>query len=150
MWKLNSLKAMSKPPVIAETALVVPEVGPTMIAAEIRPGSLGEAMPVTVNPAMSTSGSGEVVLMMFGTAMPTAVSMAKSMSILSLLSTMVGIAMMAAAAMVESMSSGDAESTTIGDAGPSSLVGAVRLWTIGEGAGESVDPDPVVPTVGTN
>jgi hypothetical protein len=38
----------------------------------------------------------------------------------------------------------------IADVGPPSLVDAVRLSMIGEGAGESVDPDPVVPTVGTN
>jgi hypothetical protein len=52
--------------------------------------------------------------------------------------------------MEESMSSGDAELTAIADAGPPSLVNAVRLSMIGEGAGESVDPDPVVPTVGAN
>jgi hypothetical protein len=33
---------------------------------------------------------------------------------------------------------------------PSNLVDVVRLVMVGEGAGESVDPDPVVPTVGTN
>jgi hypothetical protein len=64
---------MLKPPVVAETAPVVPEVGSTMIAAGIRPASLGEAVPVTVDLAMSTSGSSEVVLMTLGTAMPTAV-----------------------------------------------------------------------------
>jgi hypothetical protein len=36
------------------------------------------------------------------------------------------------------------------DAGPPNLVDAMRLSMIGEGAGESVDPDPVVPTVGAN
>jgi hypothetical protein len=38
----------------------------------------------------------------------------------------------------------------IADAGPPSLVDAVRLSMIGEGAGESVDPDLVVPMVGAN
>jgi hypothetical protein len=38
----------------------------------------------------------------------------------------------------------------IADAGPPNLVDAVRLSMIGEGAGESVDPDPVFPTVGAN
>jgi hypothetical protein len=38
----------------------------------------------------------------------------------------------------------------IADVGPSNLVDAVRLSTVGEGAGESVDPDPVVPIVGAN
>jgi hypothetical protein len=36
------------------------------------------------------------------------------------------------------------------DDGPSNLVGAMRLAMFDEGAGESVDPDPVVPTVGAN
>jgi hypothetical protein len=38
----------------------------------------------------------------------------------------------------------------IADAGPPSLVDAVRLSMNGEGAGESVDPDLVVPMVGAN
>jgi hypothetical protein len=33
---------------------------------------------------------------------------------------------------------------------PSNLVDAVRLVMVDEGAGESVDPDPIVPTVGAN
>jgi hypothetical protein len=33
---------------------------------------------------------------------------------------------------------------------PSNLVDVVRLAMVGEEAGESVDPDPVVPTVGAN
>jgi hypothetical protein len=33
---------------------------------------------------------------------------------------------------------------------PSNLVDVVRLAMVGEGVGESVDPDPVVPTVGAN
>jgi hypothetical protein len=54
---------------------------------------------------------------------------------------------------------GDAESTVgVGDE-LSTLVGAVELvevvdagrsMVVGEGAGEFVDPDPVVPTVGAN
>jgi hypothetical protein len=36
------------------------------------------------------------------------------------------------------------------DDGPSNLVDAVRLSMVGEGAGESVDPDPVIPTVDAN
>jgi hypothetical protein len=49
-----------------------------------------------------------------------------------------------------SMSNSDAESTTMADDEPSNLVDAVRLAMVGEGAGESVDPDPVVPTVDAN
>jgi hypothetical protein len=54
---------------------------------------------------------------------------------------------------------GDAESTTVAGDEPSTLVGAVELvkavdagrsMVVGEGAGESVDPDPVVPTVSAN
>jgi hypothetical protein len=33
---------------------------------------------------------------------------------------------------------------------PSNLVEAVRLAMVDEGAGESIDLDPVVPTVGAN
>jgi hypothetical protein len=36
------------------------------------------------------------------------------------------------------------------DVGPSNLVDAVRLSVVGEGGGESIDPDPVVPMVGAN
>jgi hypothetical protein len=32
----------------------------------------------------------------------------------------------------------------------SNLVDVLRLAMVGEGAGKSVDPDPVVPTVGAN
>jgi hypothetical protein len=38
----------------------------------------------------------------------------------------------------------------IADDEPSNLVCVERLAMVGEGAGESVDPDPVVPTVGAN
>jgi hypothetical protein len=98
------MKAMSKPPIVAEIAPVVPEVGSTMIAAGIKLASLGEAVSMTVDPAMSISGSSEVVLMTLGTVIPTAVSMVKSMSILSLVSTTAGTTMTAAASMAESMS----------------------------------------------
>jgi hypothetical protein len=36
------------------------------------------------------------------------------------------------------------------DVGPSNLVDVVRLPMVGEGADESVDHDPVVPTVSAN
>jgi hypothetical protein len=48
------------------------------------------------------------------------------------------------------MSNGDAESTAMADDKPSNLVDAVRLAVVDEGAGESIDPDPIVPTVGAN
>jgi hypothetical protein len=131
-WKLNSPKAMSKPPVAAETAPAVLEVGSMMIAAGVRSAALGDAVSMTADLAMSTSVSGEVVLTMVGIAMPTAMSMADSMSILAW------------------VSSGEAESMAMVDVGPSNLGDAVMLSMVGEGAGESVDPDPVIPTVGTN
>jgi hypothetical protein len=49
-----------------------------------------------------------------------------------------------------SMSIDGAESTAIADDEPSILVGVERSAMVGEGAGESVDPDPVIPTVGAN
>jgi hypothetical protein len=36
------------------------------------------------------------------------------------------------------------------DGEPSNLVDAVRFVMVGEGAGESIDPDPVFPMVGAN
>jgi hypothetical protein len=76
-----------------------------MVAAEVRLVVLGDAVLMTVDPAMSTSGSDGLASMMAGTAMPTVALMVVSMSILAL---------------------------------------------VGKGAGESIDPDPVVPTVGAN
>jgi hypothetical protein len=49
-----------------------------------------------------------------------------------------------------SVSIGDAESTAMADDEPSNLVGVERSAMDGEGANESVDPDPVVPMVGAN
>jgi hypothetical protein len=111
-----------------------------MIAAGVRSAALGDVVSMTVDPVMLTSVSDGLVSMMAGTAMPMAVLMAESMSILPLVSKL----------MAESMLSGDAESTAMDDDGPSNLVDAVRLSMIGEGAGESIDPDPVVPTVDAN
>jgi hypothetical protein len=140
-WKLNSPKAMSKPPVTAETAPAVPEVGSMMIAAGVRSAALGDAMSMMIDPTMSTSVSDGLVSMKAGTAMPTAVLMAESMSILLLVSKLM---------VSGSMSNGDAKSTAMADDEPSNLVDAVRLVAVDEGAGESVDPDPIVPTVGAN
>jgi hypothetical protein len=49
-----------------------------------------------------------------------------------------------------SMSVGDAESTAITDDELSNLIDVERLAMVGEGADESVDPDPIVPTVSAN
>jgi hypothetical protein len=60
-WKLNSLKAVLKPPVIAETAPAVPEVGSMMIAVGVRSAALGDAVSMMVDPVMSTSVSDGMV-----------------------------------------------------------------------------------------
>jgi hypothetical protein len=120
---------MSKPLVTAETAPAVPEVGSMMIAAGVRSAALGDAVLMMVDPMMLTSVSGGLVSMMAGTAMPTAVLMAGSMSILSLVSKLMAESMsilslvsklmaesmlilsLVSKLMAESMSNGDAEST---------------------------------------
>jgi hypothetical protein len=102
---------------------------------------LGVAMSMTVDPVMSTMVADDVALMMAGAAMPTLVVGAVSTSMLMSMS-MVDEAML--------MSMDGAESTTVADVEPSKLVGAARSAMVGEGASESVDPDPVVPTVGAN
>jgi hypothetical protein len=84
---------------------------------------------------MSTMVADDMALMTNGAAIPTMVVGAVSMS-------MVDEAML--------MSMDGAESTVVADVEPSNLVGVARLAMVGEGAGESVDLDPVVPTVGTN
>jgi hypothetical protein len=66
-----------------------------------------------------------------------------SMSMLVLMSKLVAVESM-------SMPIHGAESTAIADDESSILVGVERSAMAGEGAGESVDPDPVVPTVGAN
>jgi hypothetical protein len=45
---------------------------------------------------------------------------------------------------------GDAELIAVASDEPSILVDASRSVLVGEGAGESVDPDPVIPMVGAN
>jgi hypothetical protein len=75
----------------------------------------------TIELAASTSGSAGLALTMAGTAMPTMVSM----SILAVTSSLVSAAVL----LTVSMS---------------------ILAVVGDGAGESVDLDPVVPTVGAN
>jgi hypothetical protein len=57
---------------------------------------------------------------------------------------------MADEAMSMSMVVGDGESTAVAGGEPSILVDVARSAMVGEGASESIDPDPVVPTVGAN
>jgi hypothetical protein len=100
---------------------------------------LGDAMSTMVDPVMSTMFADDVVLMTTGTAMPTMVVIAVSMSMLMLMSG-VDEAMLTLIDGAELMAVADDEL--------SNLVGVVRSTMVGEGTGESVDPDPVVPTVG--
>jgi hypothetical protein len=149
-WKLNSPKAISKPPVLVKTIPVKIEMGSTvavaresMASAEARSATLGDAVSVTANPVMSTMVASRVASMSVGTAMPTMVVDAVSMSMLVFMSMLV-----VSEAML--MSIGGAESTAIADDEPTTLVGVERSVMVGEGAGQSIDPDPIVPTVGAN
>jgi hypothetical protein len=90
---------------------------------------------------MSTMVVGGVASMTVGIAMPTMVVDAVSTSMLVLMSMLV---------VSESMSIGGAELTAIADDESSTLVGVERSTMVGEGAGESVDPDPVVSMVSAN
>jgi hypothetical protein len=55
-----------------------------------------------------------------------------------------------AMSMLMSMVVGDAESTAVAGDELSILVDAGRSVMVGEGAGESLDPDPVIPTIDAN
>jgi hypothetical protein len=83
--------------------------------------------------------AGDAASMTVGTAMPTMVVDAVSTSM-----------PMSMSVVDEAMSIGGAKSTAVADDEPSTLIGVERSAMVGEGAGESVDPDPVVPTVGAN
>jgi hypothetical protein len=130
MWKLNNPRVISKPPIFAEVDPVKHEIGSTTVVTMV----------------------GEAVLTTVGKVMPTMVGDAVSLSM-----SMAGDAMsmsMAGDAMSMSMA-GEAESTTVAGDEPSILVNAGELveavdagrsMVVGEGAGVSVDPDPVVPS----
>jgi hypothetical protein len=148
--KLNSPKAISKPLVFAAAAPVKLEAGSTIVVtgesmagAETKSTTLGDVVLESVDLVMSTMVAGGVASMTVGTAKPTMVVDAVSTSMLVLMSKLV---------VGESMSMpiGGAESMAIADDELSTLVGVERSAMVGEGAGESVDPDPVVPTVGAN
>jgi hypothetical protein len=150
MWKLNSLNAISKPPVLAATVPVRLETGSPIVAAgesmmsdEMKSATLGDVVLETVDPVMSTMVADRVASTMVGTAMPTMVVDAVSTSMLALVSKLVVSESM-------SMSIGNVETSAIADDEPSNLVGVERSAMVGEGAGKSVDLDPIVPTVGAN
>jgi hypothetical protein len=112
MWKLNSPKAMSKPPVTAEVGLVEPEMDPMIAVA-----------------AWSTTSPETIV-----GSTPSMLSMGKAFLMVVLMTVLMAVG---ALSMAVSMADG-------------ALSMAVLMAVVGEGAGESVDPDPVVPTVGAN
>jgi hypothetical protein len=126
-WKLNHPKAISKPLVLAEADPVKLEMGSTV---------------VVTRGSMANTG---VDLMMVGDV--------ASMSVDTVVSMMVGdvVSMsMVDDVMSMSMAVGDAESMSVVGDEPSILVDASSLVIVGEGASESVDPDPVVPMVGAH
>jgi hypothetical protein len=150
MRKLNSPKAISKLPVFAattpvklETGSMIVLAGESMAGAETKSTTLGDVVLETINPVMSTIVAGRVASMTVGTAMPTMVVDAVLTLMLVLMSKLV-------VGESISMPIGGAESTAIADDEPSTLVGVERSAMVGEGAGESIDLDPVVPTVNAN
>jgi hypothetical protein len=88
---------------------------------------------------------GRAVSTTVGKVMPTMVGNAASMLMASDVMSMAGDVMSVSMSMA-----GDAESTGVAGDEPSILVDAGRSVVFGEGAGEFVDPDPIVPTVGVN
>jgi hypothetical protein len=130
--KLNSPKAISKPPVLAETIPVKLEMGSTvavagesMVSAEAKSAMLDDVVLTVVDPVKSTMVAGEVASMTVGTAMPMMVVDAVSTSTLTLMSTLV---------VGEVMSIGGAESTAVANDEPSILV---VVEEIGDGWGRS-------------
>jgi hypothetical protein len=139
-WKLNNPKAISKPPVLAETVHVTLEMGSMVVVAEESMANIGvESMML-----------GDAVSTMVGAVMPTMVGNVVSMLMAMSMTDKATSMLMADKVMLMAMAVGDAKSTTVADDEPSTLVDVDRSAMVGEGAGESVDPDTLVPTVGAN
>jgi hypothetical protein len=86
-WKLHNTKAISKPPVLAETVPVKLEMGSmvviageSMVSIGVESTMLGDAMSTMVDSVTSTMVVGEVASMTVGTAMSTMVGDVVSMS----------------------------------------------------------------------
>jgi hypothetical protein len=135
---LNNSKAISKPPVLAETVPVTLEMGSAVVVAEESTASTGVDLTM-LGDAVST-----IVDAVMPTMVADVVSTSMSMSMADEATSM----LMADEAM--SMAIGNAESMAVADDEPSTLVDVDRSVMVGEGAGEFVDPDPVVPTVKAN
>jgi hypothetical protein len=142
MWKLNNPKAISKHPVLTETAPVTLEMGSTVVVAEES----------TANTRVDSTMLGDAVSTMVGAAIPMMVGDVVSTSISMSMSMADEVMSMSMADKATSMSMvvDDAELMAVVGDEPSTLVNVNRSAMVGEGAGESVDPDPVVPTVGAN
>jgi hypothetical protein len=128
-WKLNNPKAISNPPVLAEADPIELEMGSMVVITGVDSMMVGDAVSMSVD-AVVSSMVGDVVSMSM-------VDDAMSMSMVD-------------DAMSMLMVVGDAESTAVVGDEPSILVDVSRSVMVGEEAGESIDPDPVVPTVGAN
>jgi hypothetical protein len=139
-WKLNNPKAISKPLVPAETAPVTLEMGSMVVVAE-------ESM---ANTRVDSTVLRDAVSTMVGVAMLTMVGDVVSTSMSMLMADEVMSMSMADEATSISIVVGDAETTAVVGDEPSTLVDVNRPAMVGEGADESVDPDPIVPTVGAN
>jgi hypothetical protein len=156
-WKLNKPKVISKPPIFVEVDPVEHEMGSSIATAGVLMATIGsestmvgEAVSTTVGEAVSTM-VGEAVSTMIGEAVSMMVGEAVSMMIGEAVSMMVGEAVSMSMGNAESMAGAGDEPATVGDTDElMEIVDAGESAMVGEGAGESIDPDPVIPTVGAN
>jgi hypothetical protein len=135
---LNNPKAILKPPVLAKADPVKLEMGSAVVVA-------GESM---ANTGVDSMTVGNAVLMLVNAVASMMVGDAVSMS-MSMADEAMSMSM-ADEAMSMLMVVGEVESTVVASDEPSILVNVDRSAMVGEGADESVDPDPVVPTDGAN
>jgi hypothetical protein len=124
--KLNNPKAMSKPPVLAKAGPVEPRTGP-MMAVAVGLMSSPEAI-IGLMSSMLTVGEASSMM----------VSMTDDT-----LSMTYGVLSMAVLMMIGTLSMAVSMAVSM-------MIATLSMAVVGEGAGESVDPDPVVPTFGTN
>jgi hypothetical protein len=157
MWKLNKPKATSKPPIFARVDPVEHEMGSTIVAVGVLTTTIGaesivvgEAASMMVGEAVSTI-VGEAVSMMVGEAASMMVDEAVSTMVSEAASMMLGEAASTSMGDAELMTVADDEPMTLGNADESmETVDAGESMMVGDGAGESVDPDPVIPIDGAN
>jgi hypothetical protein len=106
-----------------------------------KPPALAKVNPITHGKRLTTAEFGE----------PMMISDGDSTVVDGGMSTLIGKAESTSIAGGESMVTGDADELMMIAGGDSMATGdADESMTTGEGAGESVDPDPVVPLVGAN